>query len=204
MNTTTKNKAKSFQKKSAMYGIIILISCLSINCSTPAYVQKDDTVSLAAYKTYSWADTRATQDDDSKRATAYADISIHNAVNAELKKWGWMEVTDNPDAFVTYDILVEGSTDVKREAVYSQPYTRYYYNRLRRVWVPVYYPSQFVGYEEYESPVKEGTVTVTLIDSRTDKNIWQGWTSERLGQSRITDADIKRSVRNIFNENRYN
>jgi hypothetical protein len=153
------------------------------------------------YKTYAWADTRAEQNDDSKRATAYADISIHNAVNAELQKWGWTEVTENPDVFVTYDVLVEGSTDIQKEAVYSQPYTRYYYNYRRRVWVPIYYPSQFVGYQEYQTPVKEGTVTITVIDAKTDKNIWQGWTSERLGQSRITDADIKRSVRNIFKEN---
>lgn len=186
------------------YIVVIVITLFNINCSSPAYVQKDDAANLADYKTYSWADTRSSQDDDSKRATAYADISIHNAVNSELKKWGWTEVAENPDAFVTYDILVEGSTDIEREPVYSQPYTRYYYNRLRRVWVPVYYPSQFVGYQEYESPVKEGTVTITVIDAKTDKNIWQGWTTERLGQSRITDSDIKRSVRNIFKENKYN
>ncbi len=200
MNTTIGNKRMPFQRSIVIYIVTIVIICTTINCSSPAYVQKDDTINLTDYKTYAWANTRATQDDDSKRTTAYADISIHNAVNAELKKWGWTEVTDIPDAFVTYDILVEGSTDIKREAVYSQPYTRYYYNYYRRRWIPVYYPSQFVGYQEYQTPVKEGTVTITVIDAKTDKNIWQGWTSENLGQSRITDSDIKRSVRNIFKE----
>jgi hypothetical protein len=55
-----------------------------------------------------------------------------------------------------------------------------------------------MGYQVYESPVREGTITVTLIDAKTDKNIWQGWTTERLDNSRITDSEITRSVRNIF------
>jgi hypothetical protein len=200
MNTNIKNKAKSKQLKVVITFSLVAIVFLGINCSTPAYVQKDDSVSLSDYKTYAWVDTRASENDNTKSATAYADISTHNAVNAELQNWGWVEVTDNPDAFVTYDILVEGSTDVKREAVYTQPYTRYYYNYYRKRWIPVYYPSQFVGYQQYETPVKEGTVTITIIDAKSDKNIWQGWTTENLGQSRITDSDIKRSVRNIFNE----
>lgn len=198
MNNTIGNKRMILQRRVVICIVSMAIISITINCSSPAYVQKDDAVSLTDYKTYAWADTRATQDDDSKRTTAYADISIHNAVNAELKKWGWIEVTDIPDAFVTYDILVEGGTDINREAVYSQPYTRYYYNYYRKRWIPVFYPSQFVGYQEYQTPVKEGTVTITVIDAKTDKNIWQGWTSENLGQSRITDSDIKRSVRNIF------
>lgn len=202
MNNTSSNKMKLFQPTKAFCIILLVIFFFNTNCSSPAYVQTDNSVSLTDYKTYTWADTRASEDDDSKRTTAYADISIHNAVNAELKKWGWTEVTENPDVFVTYDILVEGSTDIKREPVYSQPYTRYYYNYSRRTWIPVYYPSEFVGYQEYQTPVKDGTVTITIIDAKTDKNIWQGWTTENLSQSRITDGDIRKSVKNIFNETR--
>lgn len=88
MNTIVKNIAIAPIKKLVGYITVISIVLLSINCSSPAYVQKDDAANLADYKTYSWADTRSRQDDDSKRATAYADISIHNAVNTELRKWG--------------------------------------------------------------------------------------------------------------------
>jgi hypothetical protein len=123
---------------------------------------------------------------------------MRNAVNAELRKAGWREVTENPDVLVSYDVLVERTTEQQKEPVYSQPFTRMYYNPYRRQWSTIYYPSQFMGYQVYESPVREGTITVTLIDAKTDKNIWQGWTTERMDNSRITDSEITRSVRNIF------
>ena len=170
------------------------------SCSTPAYVQQDDGVNLNDYKTFMWVDTRASENDESKRATAYADIGIHNAVNAELKKWGWKEVTENPDAYISYDVFVERGVQQQQEAVYSQPSTRYYYNNYLRRWSTIYYPSQFVGYQQYETPVKEGTITITIMDADTDKKIWQGWTTERLATSGISDLDAQRSIRNIFKQ----
>jgi hypothetical protein len=49
-------------------------------------------------------------------------------------------------------------------------------------------------------PVKEATITITLVDASNDKKIWQGWTTERLNGSGITDLDLKKSIRNIFKE----
>ncbi len=109
-------------------------------------------------------------------------------------------MSDNPDILLSYDVLVERNTETNREPVYSQSMTRYYYNPYTRRWSTIYYPSQFQGYDVYETPVREGTVTITMVDAKTDKNIWQGWTTERLNGSRITDTEIKKSVKNIFNK----
>ncbi|HET6996095.1 MAG TPA: hypothetical protein VFI06_13975 [Chitinophagaceae bacterium] len=35
-------------------------------------------------------------------------------------------------------------------------------------------------------------------DTRTDKNAWQGWTTETLNNSRITSDEISGSVKRIF------
>jgi hypothetical protein len=169
-------------------------------CSSPVHVQKDDSVNLSNYKTYMWVETRAGENDSTQRASAYADIGVHNAVNAELRKMGWREVDDNPDALVGYDVLVERSSEQRSDAVYSQPFTRSYYNRFTRQWRTIYYPSQFLGYDSYQVPVKEGTITISIMDARNDKTIWQGWTTENLNYSRLTDDEISRSVRNIFNK----
>jgi hypothetical protein len=180
--------------------ISVLAGLLVMGCSSPVYVQKDDTVNLNNYHTYMWVDTKANENDNSTRATAYADLSVKNAVNAELNKLGWREVSDNPDAFVSYDILVERSTERRSDPVYSRSFTRMYYNPFARRWGTIYYPSQFIGYQNYEVPVKEGIVTITIVDSKSDKVVWQGWTTESLNYSRITDAEIDKSVRNIFNK----
>jgi hypothetical protein len=177
---------------------IIISSFLFVGCSSPVYVQKDDSVNLSSYHTYMWVTTAKSENDNSKRANEYADISIRNAVNAELNKTAWKETDTDPDVLISYDILVERTTEQRSDPVYSQSFTRTYYNPYRKRWATIYYPSQFLGYDVYNTPVKEGTVTITMMDANTDKNIWQGWTTEQLDNSRITDDEIAQSVRNIF------
>jgi hypothetical protein len=181
-------------------GLVALVGISTVSCKSPVYVQKDESVNLRNYHTYSWVETRANENDNSKRATAYADISVRNAVNAELAKQGWREVSNNPDVLLSYDVLVERSTEQQSDPVYSRSFTRMYYNPYTRRWGTIYYPSQFVGYQTYEVPVKEGTITITMTDARTDKVVWQAWTTERLNYSRLTADEISKSVRNIFNK----
>ena len=169
-----------------------------LSCSSPVHVQKDDSVNLANYHTYMWVDTKADENDNSPRSTAYIDLSMKNAVNRELEKKGWKEVADNPDVFLNYDVLVEKSVEQRTDPVYSRPFTRAFYNRFRGRWVTVYYPSQFVGYQSYNAPVKEGTITLTMTDAKTDKVAWQGWTTRNLGNSRITENEVARSATSIL------
>ena len=187
--------------KKIFIGAIFISALVTVySCSTPAYVEKDTNTNLSNYKTYMWVDVKASENDASSRATSFADVSIHNAVNAELNNWGWREVTDDPDVLISYDVLVERGVDTQNEPVYSQSYSRLYYNRFTRRWSTIYYPSQFLGYQQYQVPVKEATITISMMDAATDKTIWQGWTTERLNGSGITDLNVKKSVRNIFKE----
>jgi hypothetical protein len=170
---------------------------MMVGCANPVYVQKDESTNLAKYKTYMWVQTRSSQDDN-RNVTAFAEQNIHSAVNSQLSKEGWTEVTVNPDVLVSYDILVERNTQQQSDPVYTQPFTRVYYNPYLRRWGTVYYPSQFVGYDTYDVPVKEGTVTITMIDPATDKTVWQAWTTDQLDNNKLTSDDINKAVRNIF------
>lgn len=178
--------------------VIPALILMHFNCSAPAYVEKADNADLSEYKTYMWVNTSEKQSEESKRATKFADIPVRNAVNAELAKWRWQETNDEPDVYVMYDILVENTSELQREPQYSEPFTRYYYNPYRRRWYSIHYPSQFLGYATYQTPVKEGTITITIVDAKTDKKVWQGWTTERLNYAGISDNDLKKSISNIF------
>ena len=169
-------------------------------CSTPVHVEKDDSVNFKNYKTYMWVDTRYNENDNATRPTAYGDISVRNAANAELRKAGWAEVSNNPDLLVSYDVLVQNTTVRRSDPVYSQSYTRMYYNPRSRRWGTIYYPQEFLGYNNYEVPLKEGTITITLTDANTDKVVWQGWTTEELNYTRITPEEITASVKNVFSK----
>jgi hypothetical protein len=177
--------------------VVALTGAVAAGCSSPVYVQTDESTNLAKYKTYAWVETRSSQD-DKKNATAFAEQNIHSAVNAELSKRGWQEVNSNPDILLSYDILVERNTQQQSDAVYTQPFTRVYYNPYARRWARVYYPSQFVGYDTYDVPVKEGTVTITMTDADSDKAVWQAWTTDQMDNNKLTGEEINRSVKNIF------
>jgi len=169
-------------------------------CSTPVHVEKDDSVNLKNYKTYMWVDTRYNQNDNTTRPATYRDATVRSAANAELNAGGWTEVSDNPDILISYDVLVQNTTTRRSDPVYSQSYSRTYYNPRLKRWGSIYYPSQFLGYNSYEVPVNEGTVTITLTDANTDKIIWQGWTVEELNYARITQEELSASVKNIFSK----
>jgi len=171
-----------------------------LSCSPTVHVQKDDSVNLGKYKTYTWVDTRYNENDNTKRPASYADIPVRNAANEELRRLGWREVSNDPDAFISYDVLVERGVVQQSDPVYSQSFTRSYYNPRMRRWSTIYYPSQFLGYNSYDVPVKEGTITITITDAMTDKIAWQGWTTESLNYTRLSQDEITSSVKNIFSK----
>jgi hypothetical protein len=178
----------------------LITALVAAGCSAPVHVEKDDSVNLSNYRTYMWVDTRYSETDTRQRPASYADLSVRNAANNEMRKAGWSEVTDNPDVLVSYDVLVERTTARQSDPVYSQSYTRTYYNPRARRWSTIYYPSQFLGYNSYDVPVKEGTITITLTDANTDKIVWQGWTTEELDYARLTNDEIAQNVKNIFDK----
>ena len=94
--------------------------------------------------------------------------------------------------------MVERGIVEQNSPVYSQPTTRYVYNPYSRRWVSIYYPSQFMGYDNSQRSVREGTITVSIIDAKTDKTIWQGWTTEQINSRNMTSKEIQNSVKSIF------
>ena len=179
-------------------GIILGLLSLVIGCSSPVYVQKDVSANLAKYRTYMWVETQRDENDKRANASAFAEAAIHNAANAELEKRGWREVTRDPDVLLSYDILVHRSTQTQSDPVYTQPFSRVYYNPWARRWGTIYYPSQFMGYDTYETPVREGTLTVTMMDANNDKPVWQAWTTQELNSRKMTDVEASKAVKKIF------
>lgn len=185
-------------KKIINGALAFLTMAIFTQCSAPVHVEKDRNANLAKYKTYMWVATRYNQQDESTRPASYGDISVRNAADAELNKLGWREVANNPDVLISYDILVENTTARRSDPIYTESYTRTYFNPRTKRWNTIYFPSQFLGYSNYEVPLNEGTITITLTDALSDKVVWQGWTTESLNYSRLTQEEITASVRSIF------
>jgi hypothetical protein len=165
------------------------------SCASVAHIEKDETVNFDNYKTFTWA-----EDDNDKSKQFLNDIqatNLQNAVSSELIKANWQESKTKPDVILKHDVLVEKTIRETREPVYSRSYSRMVYNRYSRRWVEIYYPSRFLGYDENQYQANEGKITITMVDAKTDKVIWQGWTTEDVDRD-ITSKDIRSGVKSIF------
>lgn len=176
-------------------GAIAVAAALLTGCASVAHVEKDDTVNFSNYKTYAWS---ADAEQGTKKENDLAERKIHAAINTELAKQGWREVKHNPDVLVSYDVLVERNEKQQTAPVYSRSYVRPFFNPYTRRWASIYYPSQFLGYDAETRSVREGTLTVTMTDAKTDKMVWQGWTTDEVNSRNLTAREIQSSVKSIF------
>ena len=171
-----------------------------VGCAETAHVMKDNSVNMAQYKTYAWVERVLPKDAKEDHNGELTDQNIREAVNVQLQKRGYTASAKDPDLLISTDLLYEKNTESRSAPVYTESYTRNYYNPRTGTLVTYYFPSQFVGYDNYSTTVKKGTVTLTFIDARTDKAVWQGWASKRLESSNIDADEIFQDVRSIFNK----
>ena len=185
---------KSFK----LFGLLIVAGLALASCGSVAHIEKDDTVNFSKYKTYAWVNSSETQSDSAERIVSLTEQKIRKAVNSELAKQGWREAKNRPDVLLSYDVLVEKAVKEDNNPVYSRPYTRYLYNPYTRRYVAIRYPSQFLGYDNAQYEVREGTVTITMVDAKTNRTVWQGWTTDEVNSRNLTSKEIENSVKNIF------
>jgi len=165
-------------------------------CASTAHVEKDDAVNFNNYKTYAWLDSK--DDSGSIKKNSLQESNIRAAVNAELAKANWREDKTNPDVILKHDVLVEKTVKQNTNPVYSQPFTRTFFNPYTRRIGYIYYPSQFMGYDDDRYVTREGTLTISMIDAKTDKVVWQGWATDEVSSKNLTRKEIQSSVKSIF------
>ena len=61
-----------------------------------------------------------------------------------------------------------------------------------------YNPGFFGGYTTYNVPFKDGTLTVNMVDAKTDKLIWQGWATGDITSKNVTSKEAQADVKSIF------
>lgn len=172
---------------------------LLASCASTAHIEKDDNTDFRKYKTFAWIDKDGSGKNDRNKSNDLTERKIREAVNRELEKTaGWRESKTRPDVLLSYDVLVEKTVAQRSDPVYSRSFTRTYFNPYTRRFVNVYYPSQFMGYDNYDVPSREGTVTITMIDADTDKTVWQGWTTDEVDSRNMSSKEIQNSVKAIF------
>lgn len=147
--------------------LFTVFGLLLAGCSATAFIEKDEAVNFSRYKTFAWLD----ESDDSSniKKNSLQETNLRQAVSAELSKSNWREEKKRPDVILKHDILVEKTIKESSNPVFSQGYTRRYYNPYTRRINYIYFPSQLMGYDSNEYQTREGTLTITMIDAKTAK-----------------------------------
>lgn len=183
------------KKNWKLWSVSAAVVFLLAGCGSTAHIEKDDNTDFRKFKTFAWID----KDDKRAKVNDLTERKVREAVNKELERTaGWRESKSQPDVLLSYDVLVEKSVSQRSDPVYSTPFTRTFYNPYSRRFVNVYYPSQFMGYDNYDMPSREGTVTISMIDARTDKTVWQGWSTDEVNSRNMTSKEIQNGVKAIF------
>jgi hypothetical protein len=188
-------------KKIAGWLGVVLGMFIFAACGSTAHIQKDDTYNFSGIRSYAWvngtqknkgvAETR-------KNNNNLLDSKVRTQVDKSLQANGWTLSNRNPDVLLVYDVDVQREERNVSNPVYTQPMTRYFYNPYARRFVPVFYPSQFMGYDYGTETVREGTLTLSMIDANTDKTIWQGWATTDVNGRRMSDREIASNVKAIM------
>ncbi|RZK10526.1 MAG: DUF4136 domain-containing protein, partial [Flavobacterium sp.] len=175
---------------------VLLSSFFLISCGSTAHIEKDENVNFNQYKTYAWEDRKDVKKDKSNQLV---EEQVKEAVNDQLQKnTGWRQVKANPDVILSYDLMVDKGITQRSDAVYSNPQVRTYFNPYTRRYVNIYYPSRFMGYDNYDVPVNEGTVSISMVDAKTDKTVWQGWSTDNINSRRFKSSEARTAVKSIF------
>ncbi len=90
--------------------VFVFAVTLLSSCANSAHIEKDPSINLGSYKTYSWAEAAKDDVQNKNQKNDLTEVNVHKAVNQELEKNGFTEVKRNPDLLLTYDLLVEKSS----------------------------------------------------------------------------------------------
>jgi hypothetical protein len=190
----------SMKKMSLLLGVVLGIFVLS-GCGSSAYIQKDNSYNFNKIRSYAWVNGTQKVKGESNTKSRKGDLTdqkIRSEIDQNLQVNGWRLDNRNPDVLLVYDVDVQREDRNTRNPVYSTPTTRWFFNPYLRRYVPVYYPSQFLGYDNDVRTVNESTLTLTMMDAGTDKTIWQGWTTTELNGRRLSEKQIENNVKAIL------
>lgn len=173
--------------------ILLYIASLLIGCSPAVQVEKSPDTLIRSYKTYRWINK-----DSLNRKLELLDRNVKASGDYYLERKGLSESDHDPDLLFEYDVLVERANRERIASVYDPPFFRPFFNPYTRMWGTIYYPIQFSGTFYFPETVTEGTITLSAIDAKTNKTVWQGWSTEILNSRNITAKEIDRIVKGII------
>lgn len=161
-------------------------------CSPRVYVEQDDAANLQGYHSYAWVTPPAGPVKDPILDSQILESRVHKAVSAEMAARGFQEVAPdgNPDFMVTYHTAAKQKIE-STGASFSFGIVDAFPHGFGAVGFPV-------G-PDVESR-DEGTLMLDVIDGKSKRLAWRGWTTGLLNQDNYSDKAVAEAVKNILDK----
>lgn len=183
--------------------ILLLLAVGLSACSSYNYYAVSNRKVDRNYKSFAWlpeSKSKATKLYDNDVATD----KIVEATSKALTARGLELNNKNPDLLIRYTAVVNSKVKEYNEPVYYNapsgyvPRMAYYRGRAFYYYSYVNPYPVYVGSEMRKVNVKEGSVIIDLIDRKSGKVIWRGWSEGEIGNPEKAISDIPKVVDNIF------
>lgn len=169
---------------------ILSLGLLLAGCAPRIYVEQDSGAQFSGYHSYAWVTPPAGPVRDPILDSDILESRVRRAVEADLKARGYVAAPAGGSA----DFLVTYHTASKQKLESNG--TGFSFGIVDA------FPRGFgsvVMAPQVESR-EEGTLMLDIIDGKSKRLVWRGWTTGWLSQDNYTDAAVATAVQQIFDK----
>ena len=189
--------------------ILLLSSCASTSISS----DYNRSLDFNSYKTFAWLPKTHDPKNDGPFDNQIVETNIKNLGSGELKSRGYKVDTNEPDLLIDFYVDVANKVDHVTTPVYGYAYNyngnfRGAYNNNMYSYRNSYYNNNsyintvpvVVGYNNQDIPYEEGTLTILIIDRKTNTLVWKGWSVGTVTDESSFEYELPSDMRRLFKE----
>jgi Domain of unknown function (DUF4136) len=163
--------------------LILLFLAFSCSPSVSVFNDYDRQIDLSSYSSYNW---KQLERKESVQNPLYDnelnDKRIKAAVDKAMKKKGYQFISESPELYVHYHIVIEDKSVVIRESDIHN------------------YSTYWLGLDMNAYQYKEGSLIIDLMDAKTNALVWRGWAVTILEDLNPENVEkrLDRTIQRIF------
>jgi len=161
-------------------------------CSPRIYVEQDQDAKLEGYHRFAWLTPPPSPVRDPILDSQILEARVHKAVSADMQGRGFEEVAPDagPDFLVTYHTSAKQKIE-STGATFSFGFVDAFPHGFGAVGFPV-------GPDVQSRD--EGTLMLDVMDGKSKRLVWRGWTTQLLNQDNYSDQAVAGAVKDILDK----
>lgn len=170
------------------FGLVVALAA----CAPRVYVEQDNTASFSGLRTFAWVSPPIGPVNNPILDSQILEGRVQRAVVADLSARGFTQVAANqsPDFTVTYHTVSKQKLE-SSGASFAIGFGSYYPYGFSNVFVPVGNNVQSRD---------QGTLMLDIIDGRSKRLIWRGWTKDWISQDNYSEQAVAQDVHKILSK----